>query len=153
MRNTINTTIAILDSPPLPVILRRLSGRIPKKWEPGKLLVQVGHSLLSRVINHRGMFEDSSLKTWNPQELAEVIYWAKKNRQASGTCGAKGFVTLSSPAHILAVFYLRRMIRLVKIEHPIVVRLVIRFRYKDGHKTYSASTRTILRSVSFMAHY
>jgi len=38
----------------------------------------------------------------------------------------------------------RRIIRLDELGQTFVVRLVIRLQYKDGHKKYYASRRTIL---------
>ena len=44
--------------------------------------------------------------------------------------------------------YLTRIIRLDELGQILVVRLVMRLKYKDGHKTYYATRRTIPRSTS-----
>ena len=46
-------------------------------------------------------------------------------------------------------FYTRgRNIRLDELGQTFVVRLVMRLKYKDGHKTHYASGRTFLRNTS-----
>ena len=48
----------------------------------------------------------------------------------------------------MAVFMIRRTIRLDELGQTIVVRLVMRLKYKDGHKKHYASGRTFFRNTS-----
>ena len=48
----------------------------------------------------------------------------------------------------MAVSILTRIIRLGELGQTLVVRLVMRLKYKDGHKRHYATGRTFLRNTS-----